>query len=1165
MRPDREFMPTATQAKAMREVDGDVVLAAGPGSGKTRVLVGRIERLLEEGVPPERVAAITFTRKAAAEMKGRLRAELMHRWRRTWDENPDRARHLRSLAWSVERMFMGTIHSFCSSILRKYPYRAGLDPEFAVVDPVRGRLLLDEAIAAAVRQASATWEGEPAEYLRQLLDDQPGTHVSFLRSLHAAGRRQDSSWSDISELTREQLRGLCGDIEASGEKDLRPGEAREAVGVMEELFELRRDSDVRRTKAYPPRIDSVAGQWSRLRRAILRGDLTALRDVVQQLRAPGKIPAKLEDPIRQLRHIHRCAARRKLYRAEGAAAEALAHLMQDIDDRYRQSKDELAVIDYDDQQRLALQVLRNDRKVRHQLRRQYPHLLVDEFQDTDDIQWELVQQLRDLYEEPGGLLLVGDADQSIYRFRGADVEVFREARRRLEQLGACDLTMTKNFRSSPALIDTFNACFSSLLPGFDELKPADESTHSHCSSSATDVMVVHREEDESARQARVQQGRGAAQWIEEYAAGRGRYGDVAILVRALNTVDPVVEALEERRIPHRIIGGRDFYLSQEVADVRMLLMWLDDEAEDVALAGVLRSPFCGLDDATLLRLSECSESTLYESLCVAAEEDEILDGVCRRLRRWRDESHLLPLDDFLLMVLDESGYREAHAVTPEGGQISANLAKIVVHARRAGREEGLNPGEFARELEVLSTMQSDEGNAPVESEEADVVRVMTIHKAKGLEFPVVIVPDADSSMLQFRSQFVLNPEMGLAVATRERKEVQQLSEMKTDSFFDMLREREKEAVLQEEHRIFYVACTRAEQQLVLVGASKKLPEDFRHVDAAAGLDRISPTSNSYLRWLQAGLDGLDESLIRWRPYYPSEDTDELPDRTGGEERSVVSLLTARAHARIYDAVMPAGDLLDRAHSVTALVDYQSCPRLYLLRHRLQWPELRPEEAVGGEAGHRDPLLFGTLVHRVCELLPGVDVDTAVDVALSEQGIDPDDGRWADEMQDMVRRYTESDLYEEIRRADARDQSSSEWAFSCPLPDPGAAPIAHLVGKIDQLYVDADGTQTVVDFKTDHIRPEQVCGRVDLHSFQVQVYAWVVRRLLDVQQVRGYLHFLHPACTEEVQVCGGWSHIEGRIRELVTRIERDECAESFPPAGTDFCHWCGYRFHCDSLQ
>ncbi len=1159
MTADRDFEPTPTQRQAMRVVDRDVVLSAGPGSGKTRVLVGRIERLLERGVSPDQVAAITFTRKAAAEMKGRLRKELMDKWRRTWDEDPERARNLRSLAWSVQRMFVGTIHSFCSSILHRHPHRAGLDPEFEVLDPSRARVLLDDAISESVREAVATWEGAHADYLRELMDDKGHSYIGMLRDLHAAGRRIDISWSEIGDMTCRSLKELMpAGIEETG--GLTEEEAGTAMALLEELFELRWDSDVQKTKAYPPRIEVVAGQWERVRPAIKDGDLSALRDVVRRLRAPGPIPKKLRGAIENLRQVHRDAAQRHLYQSELNAALTLVRLMQNTDERYRQKKEDMAVIDHDDQQRMALQLLRDAPEARKKLRRQYPHLMVDEFQDTDGIQWELVRLLRSIGDKTGGLMFVGDADQSIYRFRGADVDVFRDARRNLRDLGACDLSMTRNFRSTAELISIYNSCFCQLLSGFEQLKPADDDPRPDLGPAA-DVVLVRREKKETPHEARVHQGFAAVRWIEDYVKGGGSYGDVAVLVRARSAVEPVVEALEDCGIPHRIIGGRDFYISQEISDIRMLLTWLDNEKEDVALAGLLRSPFFGLDDAMLYAISRQNGHTFYDRLKTAAEHYEDIEPVKNRLRRWRDKSRLLSLDELLLFTLDESGYREAHAVTGDGEQVVANLQKIIAQARQEERESGLSPGEFAHELAALSEMESDEGNAPVESEEADVVRVMTIHRAKGLEFPVVVVPDADASAQRFRDQLIVHPEKGLGVATRARNDIRKISEMSKDSFFDCLREREKEAALQEEQRIFYVACTRAERRLVLVGASKNLTEDCCGLLPGEALDRIRPGSHTFLGWFREGLDELNESLVQWHPYFPQED-DLRVRETEGESPDVIDTMVERAKSGMYDVAEPAGVLRDRSHSVTALVDYRLCPRLYLLRHILRWPELQPEAEVRpkGEKHHGDPLLFGTLVHRVCELLPEVSLEKAAHVALFEQQIPPGDDELIEKVKQVARCYTKSELYAEILHAGADRQSYSEWAFSCPLPGDNQSARSYLVGKIDQLYLNEDSTWTVVDLKTDRIEREEIAERADHHAFQVQLYAWVVGRLMGVQEVRGQVHFLRPDVTWEVPV-GCWRDVEEQVCEMIACIERSEEADNFPPEGGALCSWCGYGFHC----
>ncbi|MFW5896622.1 MAG: UvrD-helicase domain-containing protein, partial [Bacillota bacterium] len=384
-----DMTPTGPQREAITCPLGDVVVTAGPGSGKTRVLVGRMEYLLSRGVPPEKMAAITFTKRAAAEMKERLRTRLAERWveaRR--DGYLADARHWRSLVWRIEGAYIGTIHGFCQSMLRDYPQSADLDPEFAVLDPYRRRLIMEDIIRRVVEEFLGT---DRADFLRDLVDRRghrsQRTHLDLVRGVWDDSRRSVISWEELTEITRsslwERYRLSGGSRDTWIHGGLEEGDADIVEDTLEDLLDMHARADATRSKKYPPLIDAFATHWPRLRR-FLRGpeDEAALEEILELLPEKG-CPKAYKTHIGALHDLgRRCDLRREL-----AAAREMLDIMQEIDRRYGRAKDERGVLDFDDLQRSILRVLRCDGEMLSRVQSRYTHLLVDEFQDTDEVQW----------------------------------------------------------------------------------------------------------------------------------------------------------------------------------------------------------------------------------------------------------------------------------------------------------------------------------------------------------------------------------------------------------------------------------------------------------------------------------------------------------------------------------------------------------------------------------------------------------------------------------------------------------------------------------------------------------------------------------------------------------------------------------------------------------
>ncbi|MFO7941663.1 MAG: 3'-5' exonuclease, partial [Bacillota bacterium] len=1033
-------------------------------------------------------------------------------------------------------------------------------PEFAVMDPYRRRLIMDDIIRRVVEESLAA---DRTDFLREVVDRRGhgsrNTHLDLVRGIWNDSRRSPLSWDELAQITefslweKYHLSGGSEDTWLRG--GLEEGDADIVEDTVEDLLQMHRHGDATKSKKYPPFIDAFVPHWPRLRGNLRGPEAEAALEEILEFLPEKYCPKPYKPHIRALHDLgRRCDLRREL-----AAAREMLDIMREIDRRYGRAKGERGALDFDDLQWLVLRVLEHDAGMRSLLQSRYTHLLVDEFQDTDEVQWSIARGLRgDGNARPvegGGLFVVGDADQSIYRFRGADVRIFRRAARELTRADAKSVHLDTNFRSSPELVELSNRVFSRLFSDYRLLSPAPKAEPDR-RAPVEFLSLARPKKGKDRREFRRRQGEVIAERIVTLLREGVKPGDVAILGRKTASVEPCARALAARGIPHRVVGGRGFFESEEIGDLKALLYWLADPGDDLSLAVVLRSPLFSFDDDLLYRVSEAGTGTLWERLASFAEEsgEEVVRACVSTMNTWLRWSRSMAPADLIANVLETSVYREVLSQHLWADGALANLRRAVTMARRFNLEEGMGIGELARHLDVLERVGAEEESSPAGAPEDEVI-LSTIHKAKGLEFDTVIVPDSDNGPQGGQKHFLMDSESGLILRLPDRK----------GAAFSELEEREKELDREEEMRIFYVACTRAERRLILVGGGpEESPFDEGDIPRAEDF-----SANSYFRWYAEGLDDEVSSLVAA--------THLTLDEVEGAGRSNASSPTVREDAEgalddylaqassDFPAALDPGSIPPGgSYSVTSLVDYLHCPRLYLLRHRLGWPEMFPvgreESTAAGDSLIVDPMTLGTLVHRACELLLDRDVESAVTSAFREASLAEDSSgarRARDRVRELVNSFAASALFAELSDAYLRDRALREWGFVEEVPE---LPDRYITGKIDALYRDGEEDWWVLDYKSDRVDPEEVPRRAGDYRYQLDLYRWVVRRNLG--PVAGaHLFFLHPGIAYPISLSERSDRPIERAREIICSIESARGEEDFPAVDGKTCGWCGFYYHC----
>lgn len=826
-----QLKPNAEQLPAITMRGCDAVVTAGAGAGKTRTLVARYLALLSEGLPLRSIVAITFTQKAAREMRNRIRETLQQ-----YIDRPDLAAAER-FAWQqryseLDAARISTIHSLCMDLLRAHPAEAGLDPNFTVLDEGQAGLQQRQVLAEAMAYAAENPHLVPLFNLlgeRGLTD----TLASLLaRRLEAqacfANQPADllAVWEQTLATHQEQTltRLLTETTWQECVTCLTENAASNPADKLEEQRRLALQALAQATGSLDARLAALAD----LDRINLNGGSA-------KNWPDGKVQVDLvKAALRYLRETWRGQATlltlvlTPLDKQMAAVMPALRELFDFIDQRYAALKQELGVLDFDDLEDRSLYLLQNYPEVQHRWRQAVRALLVDEFQDTNSRQRDLLKLLNGA---EGKLFIVGDAKQSIYRFRGADVTVFRQERQFIAQNGGQSLPLVTSYRAHQDLLESLNALLRPVLgteedpdrpwlEPFARLEPHRE--HPGAGFVAPHVelhLTVGRKGEGALDRAAVAL---VGRLVELVESGQVRvgvgakarpltYGDITILCRASTSFGPYEDALEAAGVPFLTVAGRGFYDRPEIRDLINALQALADPTDDLALAGLLRSPALALSDAALYRLRRTgptSETSLWTMLCQvgphlpgedgarAGRAIPLIDTLHNRVGR-------ITVADLLKEFLDQTSYR---AALIQAGQRRAarNVAKLLADASASRL---VSVGGFLEYISGLRATMAREGEAKAPAE--GVVQVMSVHAAKGLEFPIVALGDITHSQ-PGRNGLLLDSELGLLLPQSDENR-----EMAASYRLGKLRADDQEGA--ESDRLLYVATTRAMEKLLLSG------------------------------------------------------------------------------------------------------------------------------------------------------------------------------------------------------------------------------------------------------------------------------------------------------------------------------------------------------------
>ncbi len=854
-------MYTTEQELAIRTEGKAMIVEAGAGTGKTTVLTQRFLHLLERhpAWAIESIVAVTFTEKAANEMRSRIRTEIEKRAM----ESHDPAWHKRRL--EADRLQVSTIHSLCARILRENAIAAALDPRFAVLDEVDALLLREEAVRNTLRHLAQ--HNHPALELLDFIEvrtlERELGHLLQRRGTVEILFENMPSVSDLLQLWREKQHRVWQTVWDSTTADY-PTLAEAVRDILFIPIPNADDKLISTVLTAQNGIHSLqTGHWVEAIETLctidLRGGKQAVWGGKEELAA---LKADLEAVREAARNVKKVGATTEAVKLDSTAAHLL-HRWRDVwlllVTEYDRLKTAQNGLDFTDLERLTLKLLTSPTPSRRlkAFVDGIEQLMVDEYQDTNPVQRDIVYALA--HPSHPRLFVVGDVKQSIYRFREADVSVYHYTRVAIEQAQGAIIRLSHSFRSHRKLVMAVNQLFAWVFTPSGTTNAPFEAPHGALESTALPpleeavphhvdmIRLPHKDRNNNTittGDSRAREAAEIATWLVDCEAKgipvRSRdgvrafqYGDAAILLRSFGDVALYEEALKAAGVPFITVGGRGYFNRSEVEDLLALLCALDNPADDLNLAAALRSPLFALSDETLFALRwfngagnkshdpipfrialENALKTIYPPMLTEREAVLHAATVLRHLWGIRGRVEVWELLQEAVMQTHYLAILALADANQPGSRQRRNVEKLLELARTRG---GTSLSAFVRDVQTRKVNEVREGEA-IPDPEAGVVQLMTIHAAKGLEFPVVVLADLgrDLNFQRRDSRILANAAYGLLAAWQdgEAKTVKPAS-------YQIGEWEDRQMDTAENKRLLYVACTRAADWLLLIGQKGK--------------------------------------------------------------------------------------------------------------------------------------------------------------------------------------------------------------------------------------------------------------------------------------------------------------------------------------------------------
>lgn len=1175
---------TEEQAQVISLRNRNILVSAAAGSGKTAVLVERIiRRILDKNHPVDidRMLIVTFTAAAASEMRERIGAAI----EAVLEKEPENS-HLQKQATLVHHAQITTIHSFCLNLIRNYFHRIDLEPNFRIAEEGELNLLREDVMAEVLNQ---NYEEKDASFLQFVECFATGKRDDGLKDLilklyqfamsnpwprewlgEVSGNYEFTDFEDLEQKPWMQalvlyIHQICESLMKLAKENL--ALASEDDGPLHVREVADRDSirisHLCEAKDYRSMAEALSDiSFDRLpAKRNYEGSIEKLECFKEQRDSIKNTVKKLKEDFFFAEEEEITGRLRKM----APVVSELVRLTEEFIDAYDDKKREKNILDFSDLEHFALKILLDEdtkapTEVAMECKKLYEEVMIDEYQDSNLVQECLLSAVSKEDTGEYNRFMVGDVKQSIYRFRLARPELFMEKYHTYttEESNHQKIELHKNFRSRKEVVDAANHIFYQIMKKdlgnveYDEaaaLYPG--AAYPECPGMEAEILVADTS-DELLEDADL---RNPVQLEAELVAARIRklmrnqqvtdkktgtlrdmkYSDIVILLRSFGGyADIFMEVFEQKGIPIHATSKTGYFKTLEIQTILSLLKILDNPRQDIPLAAVLRSPIGGFSDEELAMLKAAGEKRAFH--CCVLEPDESLlntevfskiNQFLEKLSEYRGLVNKLPIHELLYVILENTGYARYVSAMPGGERRKANIEMLLEKAVAYEKTSYRGLFHFIRYMDRLQKYEVDYGEAEIINENANAVRLMTIHKSKGLEFPVVFVSGTAKKFnkMDIRSRLVIHPDMGVGVdfidpekrvhgATLYKKAVAKQMEIES---------------LGEELRVLYVALTRAKEKLIITGVGKNMAQRLEKLELRykkggklSFLERAG--ANSFLDWILpaaiAGGDGHRIQLWGVKDLITEEAESQLEEAEGlSELLNQISCIDEAADAyvkeqlsyqypysietnrkvkysvselkhRAMEAVFEEEEILNI--SVNEIVaDDTEKPEEFL-----DFTSYIPRFAGGGTEVNQGALR-GSAMHRAVECLPVEQLagNEHLENALEEQLQKiTKEGRLTEEMRNLLReeklkRFYRSPLALRLKEAAEKQELYVERPFVMGRPadeieGDGSDTMVLVQGIIDAFFIE-DGEIVLLDYKTDMVKAPEVLIR--RYQKQLELY------------------------------------------------------------------------------
>ncbi len=1135
-----KYPPNQQQAKAVAEFDANLLVTAGAGTGKTSVLTNKFLRLLEERrAEVGDVVAITFTKKAAAEMRDRVQQAIRSHIEEATAQTEAEFWKIQLLKSESARI--STFHSFCLGLLRERPLEAGIPPVNGILNEGEVRIYLSQTIETVILEYFQERSAEEEKVLTAiLLEFGWDSCLNYLAGLYQKIRETGATFDEVFKKSTEILEDFINHNSANPSQ---------LISEVEEFQEFCSTTSLSDHAAEI--VADLREKWAGYRSSL--ENLTSIDDFLTTLVAlkktlPKNVPALIKDRIVEIHDLADKLMQLVIDRETLIKLSIFGDLLIRIDQSYQSLKKEQGALDFSDQLILVRDLLKSNPGLTAELRKDIKYLLVDEFQDTNSLQMEIVDLLTGSDHTDGRLMAVGDIKQSIYRFRGSEADLIAGLAERLREGQGRIIPLIRNYRTDQLLIKFMNEFFARLFTGeifnYEPLEAVREGENSGIE------LIFTGSHDRSGEPLMV------ARRIKQLVRESGReYGEIVLLFRAGTSIHLYQQALQSLDIPYYSANGRGFYDRTEIADQLNLLKLVQQSYNGVALLGLLKSPYVGLSDESLFWLSEGKDliERFYQcesySQHISEPEQErimefrILIGYLQKNRE------CLNISEIIRTALERTNYREILWTLPNAGQRLANLEKLLQKADEFIEKGFHDLNRFLEFIEKLEEVEVLEGEAQTEAETGNAVRLMTIHRSKGLEFPVVIIPELDrsfSNSSQGRVAFHKTTGLGLTIKYGE-------NETAGSSVWKSIKELDKREELSELKRVLYVALTRAKEQLILVGSG-----------CSKSRGKTLEAANNWMKWFElilplenAGseIDFHGTKITICRDVPPAEASvsnknileEMIPEIQAGKFMQTIDNSGVQEIAAANTGVAE----ITKTFKVSELLAYKKCGRRYFWEYRAGVKGILLGDSLhsGGSSDNLGSRI-GNFIHQALRQVPPEWPENLWQESFRELPAEKAEQIKADLIR-MLQNFQQSEFNGET------GELWDEVPFMFKL-----RPHIRVEGRFDRLLQKKSGELVLVDYKTHRISATEADRVATGYFWQLQIYGLAVEMLWGRLPEKASLYFLYPNRVVDVPLDNTQiNRIKSEIADMARIISEESDFSAYPPG--DNCSDCNYWRFCNS--